>query len=113
MVDQDHPPVLGDQHVALAAVLVGDQVVEETLQVSRPVPAEDLVGRRLDLLLDFVPERHGVVDPVLAGAEIVMKPALDGRRNHVEAQQSIQAIGRDFILPALDIPLLPAPGVFP
>ena len=55
------------------------------------------------VLIFFVPERHGVVDPVLARAAVAAEAALDGGRHHVEPEMLVEAVGGDLVLPAFAV----------
>ncbi len=54
-----------------------------------------------------------ILGPVNERARLALELALDGRRDHVQADELVEPVGRDLVLPALEEAALHAAGILP
>ena len=63
--------------------------------------------------LDDLEQAVLVLGPEDEGARLALELALDGRGDHVQPEELVQAVGGDLVLPALEVAALQAAGVLP
>ena len=100
VIDQPEPPVLGVDDVALVAIGVGDELVEEIHH--RPLAKVVVAIGRLDLVLDLVAFVHqDVVDPPGKRRRRRAMAAADAGRHHVQPDQAVDLVRGDVERPAV------------
>ena len=100
VIDQPEPPVLGVDDVALVAIGIGDELVEEIHH--RPLAAVVVAIGRLDLVLDLVAFVHqDVVDPPGKRRRRRAMGAADAGRHHVQPDQAVDLVRGDVEHPAV------------